>query len=66
MKLTIRFSQLDADAVFFLETNVKPYRVTITQCGEETVLTADCSKEAALRIISLASCFEHHELTLRQ
>ena len=66
MKLTIRFTQLDATAVSFLERSVRPYRVEIVQSGVETVLTADCSKEAAMRIIALTSCFEHHEVTLRQ
>ena len=66
MKLTMRFTQLDANAVCFLERNIRPYKAEIVQSGTETILTADCSKEAALRIIALASCFEHHEVTLKQ
>ena len=66
MKLTMRFTQLDTDSVCFLERSVQPYQVSIVQSGAETVLTADCSKEAAMRIIMLASCFEHHEVTLKQ
>ena len=66
MKLIMRFAALEADSIWAFEASLKGYDATLTTVNGDTTLMANVTPQQLAKIISLASCFEHYELTLHQ
>lgn len=66
MKLTVKFTALDGEAIKFLEDSLADVQHTIVNFGDSTVLDVECGMQKAVFVMRLVSCYEHYEVYLHQ